>query len=1033
MREQDGEENFAIAMEFAHYHSTYHSFLDCDTRAVEKVYEELGHRLGLNAQLGKQARIRGLVQEFMGDWAAWRVDEERRLRREAQQAGHRHAPTLPRETVDLPHRILSLLHCLAGNPLSTPTETSGRGLSLQEGVADDSENLDVVLESSWEKGSGGSRENFGTWDASSASSDLSSWTDEDDEEELELGEAEQARREEASDSGVESRRESGAEASTALQICAASLEALAFEGQVLEWAESLREARNLAATDCGRSEAIAVRHALLMMQGIPGEIFTFCEERRAFSANPGFFEGARLSSTLLEPLIRGSTSWRQMRAITMQLERSAAPPTQAAFGSCLNSYLLELQQEPRHLEMEFVNGGSASLLHLHHRTADWVTRVASLESCVDYVWPNAHVRPTLDNAQISSFILDRLYTLCGDDYFLGGCRTLRSKIFPIFMGTLQPILETLDGWVSQGELDDPCGEFFVKRDHSVPWDSNDFWSEGFVLRAPGSEMGGCLTPTFLAGQQNIILVAGKSAALAKNGRASQGNALAAFESRGSLVASVKEGLASLRPSADNDESAGPVLRPHSPPNMHEGEEGHLPGTPHLGPAALQGAEGSLDESIALELQSRFDFREHWGMHVLLRADRGGRQPPQLFRPSPLLREEGHLKDIFALASALEGLDTGPPVVLIEKTIKAHLLRKATAIDTALIHLLKDKWGFMRQINIVESTFMMGSSGFMQTFTSRLFTFMSSKWQWDDVGEVSVILRESLAESGLASHIPDGAFSVELSPKATGLEQDEDCLPDATVKSLSTLHVGIQHNIRELERIRLKYRVPWPVHMIISEDSLTRYNNLFVFLLQVKYAKHEMDKLQGLFTAGQFERKVQENIFSGAPQAMRWNRIEHLRHEILHFTHVIHHWLLIGFHSNAHPRLEKRLEEVTGFDGILRLHEDFLQDSSLQALIGSEKLWKSVAVRIKEILGLALRFADACRLVLELDKTKASIQSTTAVVARSNSDLQSIDRHFRSSLTFLFTILSSSMRVARNEPLSDLITALNFNGFYDIHV
>ena len=841
--------------------------------------------------------------------------------------------------------------------------------------------------------------------------------------------------EEASDSGVESRRESGADASTALQICTASLEALAFEGQVLEWAESLREARNLAATtDCGSSEATAVRHALLMMQGIPGEIFTFCEERRAFSAAPGFFEGASLSSTLLEPLMRGSTSWRRMRAITTQAERSAAPPTQAAFGSCLRRYLLELQQEPQHLEMEFVNGGSASLLHLHHRTADWVTRVASLESCVDYVWPDAHVRPTLDNAQIARLILNRLFTLCGDDYFLGGCRALRSKIFPIFMGTLQPILETLDGWVSQGELDDPCGEFFVERDHSVPWDSSDFWSEGFVLRASGSGVGSSLTPTFLAGQQNIILVAGKSAALAKSGQASQGDALAAFESRGSLVASVKEGLASLRPSAEDDESERPVFRPHSPANVHEGEEeGLLPGTLHLGPATLRGTEGSLDGSISLELQARFDFREHWGMHVLLRADGGGRQPPQLFRPSSLLREEGHSEDIFALASALEGLDTGPPVILIEKSIKTHLLRRATAIDTALLHLLKDKWGFMQQINVVESTFMMGSSGFVQTFTSRLFTFMSSKWQWDDVGEVSVILREALAESGLATHIPDGAFSVEISPKAKGLEQDDDGQPDATGGGLSSLHVGIQHNIRELERIRLKYRVPWPIHMIVSEDSLAGYNDLFVFLLQVKYAKHEMDKLQGLFNAGQFERKVQENIFSGAPRAMRWNRIEHLRHEILHFTHVIHHWLLTGFHSNAHPRLEKRLEEVTGFDGILRLHEEFFQGSSLQALIGSEKLWKSVAVRIKEILGLALRFADACRLVLELDKTKVSIQSTTAVVARSNSELQNIDRHFRSSLTFLFTILSSSMRVARNEPLSDLIAALNFNGFYDIHV
>ena len=216
-------------------------------------------------------------------------------------------------------------------------------------------------------------------------------------------------------------------------------------------------------------------------------------------------------------------------------------------------------------------------------------------------------------------------------------------------------------------------------------------------------------------------------------------------------------------------------------------------------------------------------------------------------------------------------------------------------------------------------------------------------------------------------------------------------------------------------------------------TVDKYNDLFIFLLQVKYAKNEMDKLQGLFTAGQFERKVTENIFNGMSQGMRWNRIEHLRHEILHFIHVIHQWLLTGFHSNARPRLEKRLEEVTGFDGVLRLHELFLRDSSLQSLIGSEKLWKSVAVRIKEILEMTLRFADACRLVLDLDQEKCSIQSTTAVVARSNSDLQSIDRQFHSSLTYLFTILSSSMRVSRNAQLAELITALNFNGFYNIHV
>merc|ERR1711959_43707 len=103
---------------------------------------------------------------------------------------------------------------------------------------------------------------------------------------------------------------------------------------------------------------------------------------------------------------------------------------------------------------------------------------------------------------------------------------------------------------------------------------------------------------------------------------------------------------------------------------------------------------------------------------------------------------------------------------------------------------------------------------------------------------------------------------------------------------------------------------------------------------------------------------------------------------------------------------------------------FLQDSSLQSLIGLNKLWESVAVQIKEILELTLRFADACRLVLESDQVKASIQSTTAVVARSSSELHNIDRQFHSSLTHLFTILSSTMRVLRNEQLADLITALN---------
>ena len=1023
---QEGEENFSIAMEFAQYHSTFHSFLECDPRGVEELFRGLGHRLGLNAQLSKQALLGELLQDFTEEWAALMAAEERRLQREAQQAGLRHAPALPRETVDLPHNILSLLYSLAGNPLSSPEQPTG-ALSLAKGGLDGG--AAVQREPGWEVISRAGSDTSSVWEAASASSDLSSWGEEEDKEEgVGREEGDQAWPIGASSVSVRERKESEGDAGTACTELSAGLAGLAFEGRVLEWVESLKEARALARAPDSGSEAALVRHALLMMQGIPGEVFKYCEEERAFSAALESAQETGRWASLLEPLTRGASSWMRMRALTLGIQRSAAPPTQAAFGACLRRCLLELLEHPKSLEVEFANGGSASLLHLNHHASDWVAKVASLESCVDFVWPDSKIRGRMDNAHVASYILSRLFALCNDEYFFGGCRALRSKVFPILLGTLQPMLETLDTWVSQGEVDDPSNEFFVERDDSVPWDSKDFWSNGFSLRAAGQGEAGCPIPTFLASLEDTLLVAGKSAALAKSGD-SAGGTPALVEGVASLVQSVRSSLTALQGVTSGGSKTGA-----SPGYLRVTEEPATLPSIHVGPDLSGECDTALDRSVKSRIEAQFNSQEHWGMQVLLRADQQKAWIPQLFRPRSLVRKmtPGH-EDLFALANSLEDCGTGSPVVVLQDSIKRHIAERAADIDGALLHVLKDSWGFTRQVDIIEATFMMGSSGFTQTFATRLFSYMRSKRQWGDIGEIGIILKEALSEGGLARDVPQGAFSLEVSP-APGQDADsEDSEPEPRAGAVGALRIGVQHSVSELERIRLRYRVPWPIHMIISESSLAQYNDLFIFLLQVKYAKNEMDKLQGLFTAGQFERKVTENIFNGMSQGMRWNRIEHLRHEILHFIHVIHHWLLTGFHSNARPRLEKRLEEVTGFDGVLRLHELFLRDSSLQSLIGSEKLWKSVAVRIKEILEMTLRFADACRLVLDLDQEKCSIQSTTAVVARSNSDLQSIDRQFHSSLTYLFTILSSSMRVSRNAQLAELITALNFNGFYNIHV
>jgi len=60
-------------------------------------------------------------------------------------------------------------------------------------------------------------------------------------------------------------------------------------------------------------------------------------------------------------------------------------------------------------------------------------------------------------------------------------------------------------------------------------------------------------------------------------------------------------------------------------------------------------------------------------------------------------------------------------------------------------------------------------------------------------------------------------------------------PSASMsRASSSVEGGARCNVAELLPLRLHYRVPWPLSMIVDDATLVKYNQVLTFLLQVSF-------------------------------------------------------------------------------------------------------------------------------------------------------------------------------------------------------
>ena len=71
-------------------------------------------------------------------------------------------------------------------------------------------------------------------------------------------------------------------------------------------------------------------------------------------------------------------------------------------------------------------------------------------------------------------------------------------LLTVFLCTLQPLLTTIDTWLSHGDLNNTTDELFLSRDPDVSISSTEFWERGLVFKdadvRPGSQIPGIFLP-----------------------------------------------------------------------------------------------------------------------------------------------------------------------------------------------------------------------------------------------------------------------------------------------------------------------------------------------------------------------------------------------------------------------------------------------------------------------------------------------------------------------------------------------------------
>ncbi|XP_077425106.1 gamma-tubulin complex component 6 [Vanacampus margaritifer] len=333
-------------------------------------------------------------------------------------------------------------------------------------------------------------------------------------------------------------------------------------------------------------------------------------------------------------------------------------------------------------------------------------------------------------------------------------------------------------------------------------------------------------------------------------------------------------------------------------------------------------------------------------------------------------------------------------VLIQHSVTAPLITHVSLVNKAVVDYFFVDLGVERHFEALRHFLLMEDGEFAQSLSDRLFEKLVS-------GQTPGELLTPLVLNSILSKALQYSLHGDT-PLAASFTFALRFLPD-------TFH---PHAPDSLNCLELRYKVDWPLNIIITDSCMNKYNRLFSFQLQLK---HMVWSLRDVW----FHLK-RTAVVKGAGRSVQFRQLQLYRHEMQHFVKVIQGYIANQILQVSWSEFTAKMAAACDLDAIHRTHADYLNRAIFRALL-TEKAAPVMNI-IHSIFSLILKFrAQLIALPWASQQGEAVHPSFIAMQQSYNT--------FKYYSHFLFKVVTKLVNRGYQPHLEDFLLRINFNNYY----
>ncbi|XP_054255475.1 gamma-tubulin complex component 6 [Indicator indicator] len=266
-------------------------------------------------------------------------------------------------------------------------------------------------------------------------------------------------------------------------------------------------------------------------------------------------------------------------------------------------------------------------------------------------------------------------------------------------------------------------------------------------------------------------------------------------------------------------------------------------------------------------------------------------------------------------------------VLMKRSITAPLVSHVSLVNKAIVDYYFVELNVEKHFEALRHFLLMEDGEFAQSLSDLLFEKLGSGQTPGELLNPLVlnsILNKALqyslhGDTQLASNL---SFALKFLP-----EVFQPNAPDA------------------LSCLELRYKVDWPLNIVITESCMNKYNKIFSFLLQLK---HMVWTLKDIW----FHLK-RTALVSHASNSVQFRQLQLYKHEMQHFVKVIQGYIANQILHVTWCEFGNKLSSVGNLEEIHRTHAEYLNKAIFRGLL-TEKAAPVMNI-IHSIFSLILKF------------------------------------------------------------------------------